>query len=96
MKCLKCGYENPITAEYCHMCGTEFTEQQRQEAYDKTIYGKLDRLENLKGWADLSNITGNIIFRLIIIAGLAAMAFYNVTRNGTHLSIAKSSQYTLS
>ena len=96
MKCLKCGYENPITAEYCHMCGTEFTEQQRQEAYDKTIYGKLDRLENLKGWADLSNITGNIIFRLIIIAGLAAMAFYNVTRNGTHLSIAESSQYTLS
>ena len=51
MKCLKCGYENPITAEYCHMCGTAFTEQQRQEAYDRTIFGKLDRLENLKGWA---------------------------------------------
>ena len=51
MKCMKCGYENPTTAEYCHMCGTAFTEQQRQEAYDRTIFGKLDRLENLKGWA---------------------------------------------
>ena len=96
MKCMKCGYENPTTAEYCHMCGTAFTEQQRQEAYDRTIYGKLDRLENLKGWADLSNITGNIFFRLAVIACLGVMALCNVTRNGTHLSIAESSQYTLS
>lgn len=95
MKCSQCGYDNPTTAHYCHMCGQMFSVQQRQEAYDQTIFGRLDKLEEMKGWIDLSNITGNIFFRLVVIAVVAMMAFYNVTRNGTHLSIAESSQYTL-
>jgi hypothetical protein len=45
MKCSKCGNENIIKACYCSGCANEFSEKERKDAYNKTIYGKIEKLE---------------------------------------------------
>ncbi|MGM9941473.1 MAG: zinc ribbon domain-containing protein [Bulleidia sp.] len=95
MKCTQCGTDNVSTAHYCHACGHAFSDADRQSAYEKTVFGLLDRLEDLMSWIDLSKITGNIVFRISVIVIMAALVFINVTRKGTHLTIADSEEYAV-
>lgn len=95
MQCRKCGNENIGSANYCRSCGQPFSEEERKAAYDKTIFGKLDKLEDLKGWLDFSKITGNRIVRAAFLICLLALVVFNVSRNGTHLAIGSSEDYTV-
>ena len=68
MICSKCGTNNLIRADYCSSCGHAFTEQEKADAYRETIYGKLDRLEEAQSWLTLKKITGNLFFRIAVLA----------------------------
>lgn len=95
VKCKKCSFENPIKANYCRSCGAPFSEEDRKAAYDRTFFGKLDQIENVKGWLDLSKITGNIFFRIAVLAVLAVLVIVNVQKNGSSLAIRNSDQYSI-
>lgn len=95
MVCKYCGNPNQTKANYCRFCGKPFTDRDRQEAYDKTIFGMLDKLEDIKSWLDLSKITGNRIFRAAVLMVLLALVLVNIGRNGSHLAIQKSEDYTV-
>ena len=47
MICKNCNTENIIKAKFCQHCGSAFTDEQREEAYDRTIFGMIDKLEGL-------------------------------------------------
>lgn len=95
MQCKKCRNESIMTANYCCSCGAPFSEEERQSAYDKTIFGILDKIADMKSWIDLSKFTGNRIVRILFLALLLALVIINVNRNGSHLSIQKSPDYTV-
>ena len=95
MRCKKCGFENPIKANYCRSCGAPFSEEDQRAAYDKTIFGKLDQIEKVKGWLDLSKITGNVFFRIAVLTVLAVLVIVNVQKNGNSLAIRNSDQYSI-
>lgn len=95
MRCGKCGNESILTANYCRFCGAPFSEEEQKKAYDKTVFGMLDRIEDLKGWVDLSKITGNRIVRIVVLIVLLGLVLFNVYRNGSHLAIQQSPDYTV-
>lgn len=74
MKCTNCNTENLRKANYCKNCGQAFTQQEKDEAHKRSVVGKLEKAEEVKGKADklkdilsLNFITDNIWVRLSLI-----------------------------
>lgn len=96
MDCKVCGYDDKyVKSNYCKACGRKFSDEERKEAYGRTIYGKIDKLINAKGWITLSKITENIFVRIAILLVLAALVIFNITSNGSELAIRNSADYSL-
>lgn len=95
MICSKCGKDNLIRANYCAGCGHPFTEAEKKQAYNQTIYGKIDRLKELKGWVTLSKFTGNFFVRLLVLAGIAWIGFFSHSNQGTEMKLLESSEYVI-
>ena len=93
MKCTNCNTENLLKACYCKECGTQFTDEQKEAAYNKTVFGIIDRIESLWGNLHLDFITGSRWFQLATIGVLAVyMAFVLIT-NGNQMKIVDSADY---
>ena len=95
MICSKCGKDNLIRANYCAACGHPFTEAEKKQAYNQTIYGKIDRLKELKGWVTLNKFTGNFFVRLLVLAAIAFMGFLSHTNQGTEMKLLESDEYVI-
>lgn len=99
MKCSKCGSENITKAAYCKYCGKAFTDRQQKEAYDKTIFGKLDKIENLwnnlTGLVNLSVITENRVFRIIVLVAIFLFGILFGNRYGNTMTILDGPHYTV-
>lgn len=95
MICAKCGKDNLIKADYCCHCGHAFTAEEKKKAYDQTIYGKLDRLDEAKGWITLGKITGNFFFRLLVLAGIAWIGFFSHSNQGSEMKLLESDEYVI-
>lgn len=67
MRCSRCATDNLIKAHFCSTCGHPFTEEERQGAYDRTIYGKVDKLRKLKSIATMEIITGSLWFKILSV-----------------------------
>ena len=93
MICQNCGTENITSAHYCKSCGSKFTDEERQEAYDKTIYGKLDMLGEAKSIVTLGKITGNTVVRIIVLAAILLYGLFLVYQNGSRFAIRQSDAY---
>jgi len=93
MKCSKCGKENLIKARFCSDCGNPFTDEERQAAYDRTIYGKLDKLNEAKGWLTLNKITSNPFVRIAVLALIIAIGFISGNNRGDTMAIMESDEY---
>ena len=95
MKCKKCGKENLLKAQYCSFCGNEFTEEERQAAYDATIWGKLDKLEEAKEWITLNKITGSKYFKVALLILIILWGIMSGGNRGDKMMILDSSDYTI-
>ena len=93
MYCKKCWQRNIIKAEYCRGCGEPFTDEQREAAYNKTVFGWIDKFLELKAWTTLDPITGSKWFRIAVLAGIALYALAVLLVNGTHMRIMNSPDY---
>ena len=67
MICQQCGKKNITKAQYCGSCGTAFSEEQRKKAYNRTIFGVIEKVEELKGYATLEAVTGHPVFRIAVL-----------------------------
>lgn len=96
MVCTVCGNrDNRLKANYCKKCGKAFSDAERKEAYEETIYGKIDKFLDTKGWLTFSKITGNIFVRIIVLLILGFLLLLNIQANGSKLSIRNSNEYSL-
>ena len=93
MKCSNCNTENMLKAGYCKECGQQFTQQEKDAAYNKTVFGFVDRLENIWGYLSLDFITGSRWFRAAVLVVLAVYAGFVMTANGNKMKIMDSDSY---
>ena len=95
MTCRECGHENLIKARYCSSCGTMFTEEERKAAWDATFWGKLDRLKEAKQWITLEKVTGNWIFRILVLAAIVVFGLIAGGSKGSSMMILESDDYAV-
>lgn len=96
MKCSKCGNDNIIKAHFCNNCAQEFSQKEREDAYNKTIYGKIEKLEKIKAIVTLDVITSNPIFRVAVIVIILVCGFLFGRPHGNELTILENENYTVS
>ena len=73
MICSKCNTKNIVKAKYCKKCKKEFSDEEREKAYNKTIWHKLEKIEEWYNHLTLETITGHILFKigsLLIVLGI--------------------------
>ena len=95
MKCHKCKSENILKANYCQKCGEKFTEKEKEEAYKKTVFGKIDVLKKIKDIITLDAITGNIIFRIASLLIVLGIGLYFLLTMGINTKILNSKDYQI-
>lgn len=95
MICNACGHNNITKAAYCENCGAAFTEEQRKKAYDKTIYGKIDKLEQIKGYVTLEAITSHPVFRIAVLVIILAVGLLVGRPHGNAMTILKNDAYSV-
>ena len=95
MKCHKCNYKNIIKASYCHNCGEKFSIEEQKDAYNKTIYGKIDSLKKVKSIITLDIITSNIFFRIISLIIVLGIGIYFLVNYGMSTKLLQSNDYEI-
>ncbi len=95
MKCRKCKSENILKANFCQKCGEKFTDKEKEEAYNKTIFGKIDFIKKIKDIATLDAITGNIIFKIASLLIVLGIGLYFLFTMGVNTKILNSSDYQI-
>ncbi len=77
MNCSKCKKKNIKKANYCKFCGNKFSQEEREEAYNKGFVAKLKKIKKWYELCSLKVITDNIIFKIIILLVVIGIGFYN-------------------
>ena len=93
MKCQKCKSENILRANFCSKCGKEFTDKEKKEAYNKTIFGKIAFIEKIKSIVTLNIITGNIFFKIGSLLIVLGIGLYFLFTFGINVKILDSKDY---
>lgn len=93
MICKNCQRKNITKAQFCRHCGSAFTDAQRQEAYDRTVFGKIDKLEKWKGYITLDFITGHPIFKTVVLVAILIWGLFLGRANGNQMLIQESEAY---
>ena len=93
MICKNCQTNNITKAQFCRNCGEAFTDEQRQEAYDRTIYGKIEKIEKWKGYITLDFITGHPIFKTVVLVAILVWGLFLGRTHGDQMLILESDAY---
>jgi hypothetical protein len=95
MKCPKCNTKNIVKASFCKECKYEFTEEEQEKAYKKTIFGKLETIETWYNHLTLSTITDHIAFKILMLLIVLAGGLYYYFTRGIDTNILESESYTV-
>ena len=93
MICENCQKKNIIKARFCRHCGRTFTEEQRQKAYDRTIFGKIEKLEKWKSYITLEAITSHPIFKTLVLVAILVWGIFLGRSNGNQMLILENDAY---
>ena len=93
MKCPKCSTKNIIKANYCKKCKYQFSEEEREKAYNKTIFHFFDIIEEWYSHLTLETITSHILFKIGSVLIVLAIGLYYWFTMGINTKILKSDIY---
>ncbi len=93
MHCPTCLSYVPYGAKYCRNCGEAIPAETQNEAYNKTLWGKLSHLENWYKTLALKKVTDSWIFRILVLLIILLIGVVNVIKNGTQLKITAGEAY---
>jgi len=93
MKCKNCKTENIMKADYCKACGHQFTEKEKKKAYNRTVFGIIDNVLNLKSYITFDFITGNRWFKVASLLFLILYSVLVLKLNGSQIRILDSRDY---
>ncbi len=95
MKCTKCGKENSYRCKCCVGCGTPFSEEEREEGYSKTFWGKVEKLQDLYDILTLSKFLDSRLVRILTLVVIVGFGVFNLLRGGSHLRVEESENYSV-
>jgi len=95
MICKKCKTKNIIKALFCKNCGNAFSQQERDRAYNRTIFGIIKNFRKLKAYATLSFITSKLWFKALTLVAILLYGFLQVTVTGRQMKIQPSEYYNV-
>ena len=87
MKCSKCGHKNLYQANFCEKCGSAFDDAYKEKAYSKTIYGIINKIEEIYSWLTLDVILGNKFVKIFLLVSLLFAVGNKVSENGNEFII---------
>ena len=93
MRCNHCGHKNLYKANYCEKCGYKFDESYKTKAYDKTIYGLINKIEDIYSWLSLDKIFGNTYLKIFILLIVLFSTCSKVIENGNDFIIKENDSY---
>ena len=93
MKCPKCNKKNITKASYCINCKYKFTEEEQEKAYKKTIFGRLESLEEWYYHLTLATITDHIAFKILMVLIVLGLGLFYFFTRGIDTSILSSNSY---
>jgi len=93
MKCINCKTENIMKADYCKACGRQFTPQEKEAAYNKTLFGIIDKILDLKSYITLDFITGSNLFKAATLIVIILYSLIVLKINGNRIRILESPRY---
>ena len=94
MLCKKCNTENLLKADYCQACGNKFTPEEKNLAYEKTIFGKFEKLEKYVSYlSPVKFITGNKLFKRGVLVAIILYSIFMANAGNNHLKIEQSNSY---
>ena len=93
MICKNCQTKNITKAQFCRHCGSAFTEEERQQAYDRTIFGRIKTLEKWKGYITLEAITGHPVFKTVVLVAILVWGIFLGRSNGNKMLILENEAY---
>ena len=93
MKCKHCKTQNITKAHYCKNCGSPFTQEDRDKAYNRTIFGIITNIRKLKAYATLSVITSKPWFKALSLVAILLYGILQVNINGSQMKIQPSEYY---
>lgn len=96
MNCPICHKDNPLDAKYCDHCHYEFTDEDRKHSYDRTVFGRIDKLidsvKKISDTANLSIVFNNRIFRIALLVLLIAGGIY-INNHKEQYAVVPSEEY---
>ena len=93
MKCKHCKTKNITKAHYCKHCGSPFIQEERDKAYNRTIFGILTNIRKLKSYATLSLITAKPWFKALTLVSILLYGLLQIKINGSYMKIQPSEYY---
>ena len=95
MKCPKCNKKNITKASYCISCKYEFTEEEQEKAYNKTLFGRLDSIETWYNHLTLATVTDHILFKLFLLLLVFLTGLWYYFNRGIDTAILESKYYEI-
>ncbi|MBR4035990.1 MAG: zinc ribbon domain-containing protein [Oscillospiraceae bacterium] len=95
MNCKNCKTKNITKAHYCKNCGKPFTQEDRDKAYNRTIYGVIKNARKLKSYATLSFITSKTWFKALTLAAILLYGVAQLKINGIEMKVRPSQYYNV-
>lgn len=94
MKCTECNYETNYGSKYCNNCGADL-QKANDEIYNRTVWGYADKFLDWYDALTLKKITGNIIFKIVILLLVLAFGIFNAYSAYANIRLLKSESYEI-
>ncbi|MBQ4517827.1 MAG: hypothetical protein II997_04475 [Clostridia bacterium] len=95
MKCNHCEAELGYGYKYCTKCGENVSKTAVEDAYNETAWGKFDALIAKYEGCKLKRITGNYLFRVLLIVICVALLYFGFWGDTYRLRIVESDIYRI-
>lgn len=93
MICPDCKTNNNPKANYCCNCKREFSEEEQEKAYNKTIFHIFDIIEEWYYRINLEFITEHIAFKIFTLLVVLGIGIYFLLTKGVHTAIINDKNY---
>lgn len=95
MKCVKCEADLHYGDKFCNTCGEHVAKNAYEEDYKKTIWGKLDKLNDWWETLTLKKFLDNWIVKILILVAILGWGVFDAYTDLTNIKLLESESYKI-
>ena len=95
MKCTKCESQLAYGDKYCNTCGEKIPLSSYGDDYKKTLWGKIDKVNDWYDTLLLKKITDSIIFKILLLVLILSWGLFDAYTDYTNIKLLESESYTI-